>query len=166
MILGSVTSNLDYPGLYGPDENTIDYRVSFYLIQNFRNSVGDLATPTYKFWEEYELKTRGLLIIYIIWFTWMANFVFSSLLMLNFLITVFSETHERVLTNQLKYTYMTRAKLNKQSFALLKSFSLLDEVVFSVLTIPSRENIDEDDDANGIIQSLTSIIQEYSTKVS
>ena len=97
MILGNVTSNLDYPGLFGPDEDVIQYRTAYYLIQNFRNSVGDLATPTYKFWEEYSLKSEGLIIIYLIWITWIANFVFSSLLMLNFLITVFSETHERVL---------------------------------------------------------------------
>ena len=32
MILGSVTSNLDYPGLYGPDENSIDYRFPYYLV--------------------------------------------------------------------------------------------------------------------------------------
>ena len=99
MILGNVTSNLDYPGLYGPDEDSIDYRFPYYLIQNFRNSVGDLTTPTYKFWEDYEDRDLGLFIIYIIWFSWITNFVFSSLLMLNFLITIFSETHEKVLTH-------------------------------------------------------------------
>ena len=158
MILGNVTSNMDYPGLYGPNSSRIDYRFPYYLIANFRNSVGDLAAPTYKFWEDYKERKQGLFIIYIIWFTWIANFVFSSLLMLNFLITIFSETHERVLVNQLEYTYLTRAKLNKQSFALLKSFGLLDEVVFQVLTIPCHENIDDDDQMKGVITSLTSVI--------
>ena len=99
MILGSVTSNLDYPGLYGENEDSIDYRFPYYLVQNFRNSVGDVTPPTYKFWEEYENRQECMFIIYLIWITWIANFVFTSLLMLNFLITIFSETHERVLTN-------------------------------------------------------------------
>jgi hypothetical protein len=166
MILGNVTSNLDYPGLYGEDEDVVEFRYVFYLIQNFRNSVGDLATPTYKFWEEFDY-SRGRYIIAIIWATWIANFVFSSLLMLNFLITIFSETHERVLTNQLEYTYYTRAVLNKQAFALLKSFHLLDETVYSVLTQAKSDSISgNEDEMKGIIQNLTKVVQQYSMKVS
>ena len=42
MIIGSVVVDQDYPGVV--------YRYEFYLIQNFRNSLGDLQTPSYTFW--------------------------------------------------------------------------------------------------------------------
>jgi hypothetical protein len=55
----------------------------------------------------------------------MVNILFSSLLMLNFLITVFSETHERVLANSIDYAYKTRAELNVECIAILKTFNFL-----------------------------------------
>ena len=93
MILGSVVVDQDYPGVV--------YRYEFYLIQNFRNSLGDLQTPSYKFWEEESFtKDQSNMIVRLIWATWIANIVFCSILMLNFLISVFSETHERILADQ------------------------------------------------------------------
>jgi hypothetical protein len=73
-------------------------------------------------------------IIYLIWITWIVNILFSSLLMLNFLITVFSETHERVLTNSIDYAYKTRAELNVECIAILKSFKLLGNLDHQVIT--------------------------------
>jgi hypothetical protein len=58
----------------------------------------------------------------------MVNILFSSLLMLNFLITVFSETHERVLANSIDYAYKTRADLNIECIAILKSLGMMGDV--------------------------------------
>ena len=160
MILGAVVLHLDYPGL---DDN--EQRYPYYFVQNFRNSLGDLQTPAYKFWEDYGSKT-GNVVIYIIWATWIANFIFSSLLMLNFLITVFSETHERVLTNQLEYTYKKRAELNVECMSLMTLLHLFDDIVFSVITLSSEEDEQEEDAVKGVIANLTGVIQEHTQKVS
>ena len=48
--------------------------------------------------------------------------------MLNFLITVFSETHERVLANSIDYAYKTRADLNIECIAILKSLGMMGDV--------------------------------------
>jgi Trk-type K+ transport system membrane component len=103
MILGSVILPSDYSLLEdGPGDSTIRY--PYYLMQVFRNSLGDLQTPSYQFWQDVEHPNRKI-VVYLIWFTWVGCIVFASLLMLNFLITVFSETHEKVLANAIDYHY-------------------------------------------------------------
>jgi hypothetical protein len=101
MVLGSVVPPDDYSGLneyYG-----MPVRYQYYLIQSFRNSIGDLQTPQYQFWDDFG--SNGKIVILSIWGTWIVGILFLSLLMLNFLITVFSETHERVLANAIIYQY-------------------------------------------------------------
>ena len=49
MNLGSVTTTEDYPNM----DQDGKIRYIYYTIQNFRNSIGDLVTPKYKFWEKF-----------------------------------------------------------------------------------------------------------------
>jgi hypothetical protein len=63
-----------------------------HFIHAFRNSIGDLSTPSYDYW--LERKKRGhanaRLMIYMIWFFWIMNVITFTILLLNFLIAVIS----------------------------------------------------------------------------
>ena len=104
-------------------------------------------------------------VIVLIWITWMTNILFSSLLMLNFLITVFSETHERVLASSIDYAYKTRADLNIECIAILKSLGMMGDVDHQIITAVKNEEIEDEVEALGIITNLTEVIKEYSAKV-
>ena len=95
----------------------------------------------------------------------MGNFLFLSILMLNFLITVFSETHERVLANSINFTYETRAKLNVEVLAMLKTFNLITDIDYMVVCSKMNEDVDDEVEILGVITSLTTVIQEYSMKI-
>ena len=121
-----------------------------------------MATPSYKFWEDFGVE--GLVIIYLIWGTWIANFMFTSILMLNFLITVFSETHERVLANSINYTYLTRAKLNVECLAILKTFNIIQDIEYFVICSKMNEDVDEEVEIMGVITSLTAVMNKLSLR--
>jgi hypothetical protein len=69
--------------------------VAFFL-QAFRNSIGDLAPPSYEYWEEMKSKgkTSALVMIYMIWGFWLFQIVSFTILLLNFLIAVISQSYE------------------------------------------------------------------------
>jgi len=75
--------------------------------------------------------------------------------MLNFLITVFSETHERVLANSINYKYLTRAKLNVENLAFLKTIGVVRDIDYIVICSQMNEDVDSDVEVLGIITSLT-----------
>ena len=84
--------------------------------------------------------------------------MFTSILMLNFLITVFSETHERVLSNSINFKYTTRLELNLESMALMKTLGAIGDIDYIVLCSPVNENEGTEDENHGIIVSLTSVV--------
>ena len=73
--------------------------------------------------------------------------MFSSLLMLNFLITVFSETHERVLANSVNFEYLTKSEFNVECLAFLKTFGLLKELDHQLVTLKANDGIDSEVEA-------------------
>ena len=73
------------------------------FFQTYRNSIGDIAPPTYPRWvtafesgdsEEYY---KGLVMIAIIWFVWVAHQFVILILLLNFLIAIVSQSYENVM---------------------------------------------------------------------
>lgn len=70
--------------------------------------------------------------------------------MLNFLITVFSETYERILENSTQYNYIKRASFNVECLGMLNSFGVLSQIIFAVLTFRA----DEEEEEN-IVQTIT-----------
>jgi hypothetical protein len=139
-------------------------RYIYYFIQSFRNSIGDLQTPSYQFWDDFS-GALGKTMIYLIWLTWVVMILVSSLLMLNFLITVFSETHERVLANSINYTYLTRASLNVECLAILKTFGFITDFDYIVICSPVDDEAEDDGEILGVITCLTTVIKEYSIKI-
>ena len=110
----------------------------------------------YKYWSEYG--QQGQMIIYVIWATWIANILYTSILMLNFLITVFSETHERVLSNSIIYKFDTRLSLNLECMALLKTLGVIGDIDYIVLCSPVDEDVETEVEILGVITSLTSVV--------
>ena len=163
MILGAVVIHLDYPNLNGV-EGGQEIRYIYYFLQNFRNSLGDLQTPAYAFWEDYNSR-YGTVVIYIIWGTWVANFIFTSLLMLNYLITVFGETHETILNTKNEITYKSRAKANVEVISIMKVFHTLEDIVFSVVTMTADKADEEEDEIKGVIANLTNVVNDSVKKI-
>jgi hypothetical protein len=84
--------------------------------------------------------------------------MFTSLLMLNFLITVFSETHERVLTNSIIFKFSTYLDLSLEAMAVLKTLGVIGDIDYIVLCSSVNEDDETEDENLGIITSLTSVI--------
>jgi hypothetical protein len=103
--------------------------------------------------------------IYTIWVTWTVNIVYCLLLMLNFLITVFGETHERVLATAINYTYLTRATMNVECLAMLKSLRVIQDFDYILICSPVDDEIEDDEESLGVINCLTSKIKENSIKL-
>ena len=64
----------------------------FYVIQIFRNSIGDVSTPVYDFWSD-RIGESPLLAKTMIGYSWLlftANAFFMLILLLNFLIAIIS----------------------------------------------------------------------------
>jgi hypothetical protein len=118
--------------LWGTEEHHGLSRFSQSFIANFRNSVGDLMAPEYQFWEQFE---NSDFMILCIWLTWLSSFLFTSILMINLLISVFFAAHQKAEDNHIEWL----ATQNLDSLALLNSLHLLEPVVFQVLTMEKHE---------------------------
>lgn len=84
-ILGAEFSDGDYP----------EFNEFFVMIiQTYRNSIGDIAPPTYDLWtEENTLKdypNTSTFMILVIWVAWFMNQYFNLIILLNFLIAIIS----------------------------------------------------------------------------
>lgn len=75
------------------------HRDTMLVIQNFRNSIGDLSTPTYEFWfKDYKdgdpYTVQQTLMVLFAWVLWLTNIFFMLITLLNFLIAIISEAYE------------------------------------------------------------------------
>lgn len=100
------------------------------LIVAFRTSIGDLGEPDYSYWVEreshFEVKDSDnenklshlqvSVMIYIIWFIWLFNIILMVIILLNFLIAVISQTYERVVSQQVRFSYSNKAEMNLEYY--------------------------------------------------
>jgi glucan phosphoethanolaminetransferase (alkaline phosphatase superfamily) len=64
-------------------------------LQTFRNSIGDLQSPTYQNWTDKSLPSYQLYLIEIvIWSFWLGNIFLNLIILLNFLIAVISQVYD------------------------------------------------------------------------
>jgi len=69
----------------------------YLLIYTWRNSVGDLAVPTYQFWTDgynMGLWISSNFMIVFIWFIWFLNQYINLIIGLNFLISIVGQSYE------------------------------------------------------------------------
>jgi hypothetical protein len=110
--------------IYDPDEGELEYTIWAYCRNVFRNSVGDLITPTLPFMnEEYSDITKNYpWLIYIltmmIWLTWVYNIIILFIVLCNFLIAYISQSYEEVLEMQTESEYRQMCELNEDHYLL------------------------------------------------
>jgi len=75
------------------DYESLDKNFAYYIMA-FRNSIGDLSTPSYNYWAAMKNKDNdkysAQFMIYTIWTFWLVNIITFTVLLLNFLIAVIS----------------------------------------------------------------------------
>ena len=101
-------------------------QASIYALQTYRNSVGDIAAPAYSFWEsQTDFPHLQSKMIMIIWFAWLMNQFFLTIILLNFLIAILAESFTVVMEQELQCKYKSKVALNKETFLTLKAFNML-----------------------------------------
>ena len=90
-----------------------------YFIQILRNSLGDLAPPSYGIWIEkakFEKDNKyGFLMINLIWGFWLFQVVICLIVLLNFLIAIISQAYEDTINKTDQFLYLHRAALNLEA---------------------------------------------------
>ena len=116
-----------------------------YLMQSTRNSIGDIAVPSYKYWHDQEGKGKpnnlfasGMIIV-----IWLIFYIINVLVLLvclmNFLIAIVSETYEKVLDMHIVNIYTHRAFLN-QEFITTFGEEIFDEQFSIILLVRAFES--------------------------
>lgn len=118
-VLGASFDDGMYEDSYDDDFN--DYPKvpeSFvYVVQNLRNSIGDLAPPSYKYWEElyssgHEKKAQ--MMIFFIWFMWIVEMYVMLIILTNFLIALVSQIYEQIMNEVMLTVYRAKSNLNQE----------------------------------------------------
>ena len=88
------------------------------VIQTYRNSIGDISTPSYNNWIENDVITETQLyyLMSLIWFFWIMNQMITLIILLNFLIAVISDSYANVNAVKDMYTYSHKAELNYECY--------------------------------------------------
>lgn len=120
---------------YKPSDYIYVSPIGRYILQTFRNSIGDIGTPTYSFWVDYgeqEDSGKAQAVIMIIWMTFvLINVILLSVVLINSLIAIVSQTFAKVQEKEIDILLSHCAHLNqyytlingKQSFK--EEFSLI-----------------------------------------
>lgn len=80
-ILGVDSSEGDYQGLF---------RSGRYFMQTYENSIGNINSPSYKFWDSQLDNVTAHLVVLTIWLVWFLNQWFIFMVLLNFVIALIS----------------------------------------------------------------------------
>jgi len=91
-----------------------------FMIQSYRNTIGDISAPDYEAW--YPSAESGnfqnYTMINLVWLIWLGNQFVNLIILLNFLIAVISQTYEKVISQQQTHNYMHKAELNNEVFQM------------------------------------------------
>ena len=127
-VLGVNTSYEDYPLL----SNIIVYGVYTY-----RNAVGDIQAPQYKFWETRFANSNDQSHVYIflalIWLFWLLNQFFVFIFFLNYLIAQISQVYEEMISKSLVERYMYRCIMNRECRITLRIVNLVQKLRVFIL---------------------------------
>ena len=102
-----------------------------YMINQWRNSIGDIVDPEYGEWIKlaypgwgYEKATDGyqypepnsfwlmaMTIIWLIWVVWFLNMTFNMIILLNFLIAIITQRYDEVMMLSQSSKYQQRSEL-------------------------------------------------------
>jgi len=93
------------------------------LLQSFENSIGNIQAPNYPEFKGKDLNSflKGVQ-IFLIWFVWFANQYIILVIMLNFLISVISDTYVKITELSKMHTYRYRSQLNIEFLSIRDKF--------------------------------------------
>lgn len=117
-----------------------------FVLQIFRNTIGDVAAPQYEYWqelhnsmEEKSSMSQPMLVIYTIWILWFLNLLFNMIILLNFLIAIISQVYDKIISSSLVYEYEHKSEMNMEIQRFLHQCRLLKP--FDVMSIVSRQDV-------------------------
>jgi hypothetical protein len=117
--------------IMGVDYSNDDYdhvgRSFYYFLQTFRNALGDIEVPVYtSFWCQHaagpDPNPQAVFMIYFIWVMWVGMQVFLSIILLNFLIAIISQSYEEVMNQSVISKLKQKCELNEETFGFINFF--------------------------------------------
>jgi hypothetical protein len=112
--------------------------------------------PGYEFWTNG--KQTGQLMINLIWVVWIMNQLLMLVVLLNFLIAIISQSYEESMSKELINRYKLRAGMNSECRLVLKTFNMLADRGFFILS--ANDQIGRDKNTwQGFIQTLKTFIR-------
>ena len=104
------------------------------ILNVLRTSIGDLQLPDETLWIHPE-KGNSNVMIFLIYLAWVANIFFILIVLLNFLIAIVSNSHEKVINKGMVNKYKHQAILNRECRLHEAGKELpLECIIFSVAT--------------------------------
>ena len=115
---------------------------AIYMLQSYRNSIGDLAAPGTSKWSEAAIDSPNAswMMIYAVWFIWLLNQYLVLIILLNFLIAVISTSYETVMEDELFHKYQARVAFNRECRLLLSAFGLQTRYDMMIVSCEKEEN--------------------------
>lgn len=111
-------------------EKADDYKsmtqIEINFIGVFRNSLGDISIPGISYWlTRKEINGDAIwasFFIHAIWIIILLNTVLTLIVLLNFLIAIVSESYNRMNRMQVKFNYLRKAELNRETILIIHNF--------------------------------------------
>ena len=123
----------------------------------WENSIGNIQDPTMPPTQKSEL------VLGTIWFVWWVNQFIIVIIMLNFLISVISQSYENVMNSHKIKRYQDIAALNKEVYEFLAAVGLLSLLTSKeqinqnkivIAMTPTEETAEETDEWVGFVQTM------------
>lgn len=93
-------------------------------MQVFRNSIGALTPPTYKFWVDDRLNWTRMLMIGNVWFWFAFNVFLMYVIMMNILIGIVSQTYDEVKDSHVVQWYESKCVIIDEAAAIFDSLNI------------------------------------------
>jgi len=144
IIFFSIAFELIGSGFVEEQETYLDNKVNrtfTNFLQVFRNSLGDLASPSYEYWTAREADAPGYttFMITLIWIIWIANIVFVQIVLFNFLIAIVGDSYSTVTQDKVLYMFTHRCELNREAYLIIDGLRLLPDN-FEMLMIMAKDD--------------------------
>ena len=117
------------------------------ILQTYRNSIGDIAAPTYPLWEEFIAKDnvwQGKFMIFTIWTFWFIHQYLILIILLNFLIAIISGSYEDVMAQEIQLKYQHRCEMNLECLVILNKKRNLPHFNKMILATPKNDSSDDE----------------------
>ena len=92
--------------------------------------------------------------IYFIWFFWVLNQYIIFIILLNFLISIISESYDNVMCKSLQSKYQNRCLINREVRLTMKKFGLNKDLNITTMSANCIEFVKEENVWNGFVKTI------------